>query len=167
MEELDVVWRPFELRPEPAPMPAAEYLDRVWRQVVAPRAQAMGVEMIRPTVHPRTRLAHEATALAQRQGRMGVMADALLRAYFQHDRDIGEIGVLCEIGGSVGLDPVALRDCLERRTLQAAVAEELALSREYGITAVPTFIVGGRHVLQGLVSTEQLLQAVQKSRANG
>lgn len=166
-EEIEIVWRPFELRPEPAPPPPADYIERAWTQSVEPLARQMAVEMRRPPFHPRTRLAHEAAAFAGQQGKLTEMASALLVAYWQQGRDIGQIDVLCEIGGEIGLDGAALRQALEERELGYEVTQELQLAQQYGITAVPSFVVGNRYLLRGLVTEEQLRQAIQTCRGEG
>lgn len=157
-----MVWRPFELRPDPIPTldPKGDYLVNTWRTSVYPMAREMGVTMVLPPVQPRTRLAHEAAEFARQRGRQAEMATALFVAFFQDGRDIGEVAVLCDVGLAAGLDPVELRGCLEQRTLKDEVGEQLELAAQYEITAVPTFIVGGRYMLQGLVSEEHLRRAI-------
>lgn len=125
------------------------------------------MEMHRPTVRPRTRITHEAAAFAKQVGKAAEMADALFRAYFQQNRDIGSVEVLCEVGAEVGLDPAALRECLEQRTLAGQVEEELELAQRYRISAVPTFIIGDRFMLRGLVGEEHLLKAVRMCKGEG
>lgn len=168
-EEIEIEWRPFELRPEPVPTldPKGDYIQNAWRNSVYPLSQEMGLKMVLPPVQPRTRLAHEAAEFAKRQGKQQEMADALFRAFFQEGRDIGQVEVLCDIGLSVGLDPVALRAALEERTLKDAVAEGLATGERYQISAVPTFIVGNRFMLRGLVGEEDLRRAIQRCRGEG
>src|SRR5262249_21495382 len=68
--------------------------------------------------------------------------DALFRAYFVDAKDISRIDVLLEIAASVGLPMEAAREVLEKRTFKAAVDADWALSRQYGVTGVPTFVVG-------------------------
>jgi predicted DsbA family dithiol-disulfide isomerase len=55
--------------------------------------------------------------------------------------------VLLEIAERVGLPAVGAREVLEKRTFKAAVDQDWALSREYGITGVPTFVAGTRGVV--------------------
>jgi predicted DsbA family dithiol-disulfide isomerase len=147
--------------------PNGAYVQNAWRTSVQPLSQQLGVPMKLPPVIPRTRLAHEAVAFARRQGKGEELAGALFRAYWQEERDIGQIDVLCDVGRSVGLDPGALRECLEQRTLKDEVEAELQLAQRYQITAVPTFIVGNRFMLRGLVSEEQLMRAIQMCRGEG
>jgi predicted DsbA family dithiol-disulfide isomerase len=168
-EEIAIVWRPFELRPEGVPPldPDSEYIRSGWQNSVLPLAHELGVKMVRPPVQPRTRLAHEAAEFARRLGRQAEMAEGLFRAFFQDGRDIGQVTVLCDIGLAAGVDPVELRRCLEERTLQAEVEEELQMAGRYQITAVPTFIVGNRFMLRGLVAEEQLQRAIAMCKGEG
>ena len=55
---------------------------------------------------------------------------------------------------------------LEKRTYRAAVDADWKLSREYGITGVPTFVVGRRGVV-GAQPYEALEQLVTKVKAEG
>lgn len=164
-----MIWRPFELRPEGTPPldPNSAYMQRAWRESIEPLSRELGVEMRRPSVHPNTRLAHEAQAFAQRMGRGAEMAAALFAAYWQQGRDIGETEVICDVGLSAGVDPVALRQCLAERSLMAEVGEELALAHRYGITAVPSFVVGDRFLLRGLVPEEHLRRAIGMCKGEG
>ena len=47
---VEVVWRAFELRPEPIPTldPKGEYLRRAWRSSVYPLAEKLGMRMKTP-----------------------------------------------------------------------------------------------------------------------
>ena len=55
-EEVEIDWRAFELRPEPAPTldPNGEYLHRVWNQSVYPMAEQRGMVLRLPPVQPRS-----------------------------------------------------------------------------------------------------------------
>lgn len=123
--------------------------------------------MNRPAHFSRTRLAHEAAAFAKQYDKLGEMADAIFRAYWQDGRDIGQVEVLCDVGLSVGLDPVELRACLEERSLKQQVEQELELVRRYQITAAPTFIIGDRFAMRGLVAEEDLKRAIGMCRGEG
>ena len=60
--EVEIIWRAFELRPEPVPTldPKGDYLERVWGSSVYPLAERLGMTMKLPPLQPRSRLAHEA-----------------------------------------------------------------------------------------------------------
>ena len=111
-----------------------------------------------------SRLAQELGKWADTQPGGEAIHDALFRAYFVETRDISRPAVLLEIAEQVGLSLEGAREVLEKRTFKAAVDADWALSREYGITGVPTF-VAGRHGVVGAQPYETLAELVQKATA--
>ncbi|MCK9274869.1 MAG: DsbA family protein [Syntrophales bacterium] len=67
--------------------------------------------------------------------------NAVFRAYFVDGKNIARIDVLTGLAASVGLSPDEARDVLLTGAYSAAVDSDWALSREKGVTAVPTFIL--------------------------
>lgn len=90
------------------------------------------------------------------------MHDALFRAYFVEARDISRPAVLLEVAEHVGLSADGAREVLEKRTFKDAVDADWRLSREYGITGVPTF-VAGRYAVVGAQPYEALEQLAEKA----
>jgi predicted DsbA family dithiol-disulfide isomerase len=88
--------------------------------------------------------------------------DAMFRAYFVEARDISNTDVLLDIVRQVGLSVDGAREVLEKRTFKDAVDADWKLSREYGITGVPTFVVGKQGVVgaQPYETLEQLVKEV-------
>jgi predicted DsbA family dithiol-disulfide isomerase len=142
-DQLTVVWRAFELRPDPKPTldPNGEYLNTTWERSVYPMAAQRGMNLKLPPVQPRSRKALEAVAFAEVNGRFSEMHDALFKAFFEQGRDIGDTSVLCEIAAEHGLDPQALRQALDKQTYTAAVLEDQQLARVLGISGVPIMFV--------------------------
>jgi len=62
----------------------------------------------------------------------------------------------------VGLPVDKAREVLEQRTFKAAVDADWALSRQYGVTGVPTF-VAGRHGVVGAQPYEVLEELVRRA----
>jgi predicted DsbA family dithiol-disulfide isomerase len=94
-----------------------------------------------------SRLAQELGKWADTQPGGEAFHDAMFRAYFVEARDISRAEVLLEIAERVGLPVAGAREVLEKRTFKAAVDQDWALSRQYGITGVPTFVAGTRGVV--------------------
>jgi predicted DsbA family dithiol-disulfide isomerase len=92
--------------------------------------------------------------------------DALFRAYFVDGRNVGDTDVLVEVAESVGLPAEQAREVLEQRTFREAVDADWALSRQYGVTGVPTYVAGQRGVI-GAQPYEALVQLVEQARAGG
>jgi predicted DsbA family dithiol-disulfide isomerase len=94
-----------------------------------------------------SRLAQELGKWADTQPGGEAFHDAMFRAYFVEARDISKPAVLLEIAGQMGLPVEAAREVLEKRTFKEAVDRDWELSRRYGITGVPTFVIGDRGVV--------------------
>ena len=75
--------------------------------------------------------------------------DALFSAYFTAGRDIGDRDVLADIADGIGMDAAAVRKLLATDADADAIRDRDAHSRKMGVTAVPTFIVAGRHAVPG------------------
>ena len=164
---VEVVWRAFELRPEPVPVPDAqgEYLQTVWRESVYPLAARLGMPMRLPPVKPRSRLAHQAAHWARAEGRFDEMNAAVFRAYFERGEDIGRAEVLAALAAGLGLDAERLRAALESREFEPAVLDDELEARDLGVGAVPAFVAGRRAALSGVQTAENLRRLVAHARA--
>lgn len=109
-----------------------------------------------------SRLAQELGKWADTQPGGEALHDALFRAYFVEARDISQPAVLLDIVERLGLSVDGAREVLEKRTFEAAVDADWALSRQYGITGVPTFVVGHYGVV-GAQPYEALEALVRKA----
>lgn len=142
-----VSWRPYELRPCPNPTlrPEDDYLPRVWRNSVYPMAKRLGVPITLPTISPQpyTHLAFEGAQYAGAHGRAEDYHKAVLRAFFQSNRDIGRPEVLADIAAQVGLDASDFAAALAERRYAENHRAELARSYAAGVRAVPTVDIGG------------------------
>lgn len=168
-EPLDIVWRPYELRPEGSPEPPPEYkeyVERSFRESVKPMSEELGLTMNLPTQQPQTRLTHEAVAFAVDNN--VTASDAYItevfKAYWEEDLDIGDIDVLCTLADRVDVDGAAMRQALENRDFNDYVTEKIELARAYGISAVPSLIVENKFLLRGLTSEEHLLKAIRQAK---
>lgn len=152
--DINIQWRPFELRPAPEPTLKVEdpYLPRVWREAVYPMAEKLGVPIRLPNIspQPRTDKAFEVFAMAEEHGVGHAYSVATLKAFFQQERDIGDPNVLADIADSVGLERQAVLEALEhghyRERHQAALRHAVDEAR---IQSVPTFVIDGE-TIQGV-----------------
>jgi predicted DsbA family dithiol-disulfide isomerase len=107
-----------------------------------------------------SRLAQELGKWADTQPGGAALHDALYRAYFVDARNIGDVDVLIDVAQAVGLPADEARAVLAERRFKAAVDQDWAKSRTYGVTGVPTFVAGGQGVVgaQPYEVLEQLLE---------
>ncbi len=90
----------------------------------------------------------------------------IYRAYFVDGRNIGDPEVLLDVVEKAGLPVDQAREVIENRTFEAAVDADWNLSRQYGVTGVPTFVAGGQGAVgaQPYEMLEGLLEAVGAQR---
>ncbi|MBS3669904.1 DsbA family oxidoreductase [Vreelandella boliviensis] len=152
--DVEIRWRPFELRPAPVPTLKVEdpYLPKIWQDSVYPMAKKLGVPIKLPNIspQPRTDKAFEVFAMAEEQGFGHAYSMAALKAFFQQERDIGDPEVLADIGESVGLERQAVLDALAQGSYreQHQAAQRHAVE-EALIQSVPTLVIDGE-VIQGV-----------------
>lgn len=157
----DVRWRTFQLNPEmPAEgMDRKTYLDAKFGADAAKRfyariaqeAEAAGLavrfDLINRT--PSTIDAHRLIRWARTDGAQDQVVNALFRKYFEEGEDISAHAVLLDAAREADMDPALVERLLSGEADREDVREEDKLSREMGVTGVPTFIIDGRYVLQG------------------
>jgi predicted DsbA family dithiol-disulfide isomerase len=159
---ISVVWQPFQLNPE---LPV-EGVDRSNRPLGKPndfdRLTAMERVLeesgAKDGIHfkfdriarmPNTMAAHRLMRFAATAQKDDELADRLFSGFFERGEDIGNIRVLAECAGDVGLDPVAAHGFLLSRDEFDTVASIDALGHQSGIAGVPYFIFDRRYALAG------------------
>lgn len=157
-----IEWHPFQLNPEMPPegMDRREYLETkfggkenavaVYSRIETAAAEAgLEIDFAAMQRTPNTLDAHRLIHWAGLEGRQTPVVAALFRAYFKEGRDIGDHETLLEIAEACGLD----RAMTERLMTSDADADDIrtrdAHARSRGVSGVPTFVVGGQHVLPG------------------
>ena len=165
-----VEWVHFPLHPDTpaegralADLFAGRNVDRkAMHAQMKARMEAEGLPYGERTMTYNSRLAQELGKWADTQPGGEALHDALFRAYFVEARDISRPAVLLEIAQQGGLSADGAREVLEKRTFKDAVDADWNLSRQYGITGVPTFVAGRRGVV-GAQPYEALEQLVRKA----
>jgi predicted DsbA family dithiol-disulfide isomerase len=145
--DFSVEWLGFEIHPETPPegMPLTKMFPRADVEGMTRRMYSMGAPFgltFQKIVNiANSRLSLEAGEFAKEQHRFDQFHHAVFEAYFSHGKNIGDIGVLVQIGKDSGLDTAALKRALEtgkyRKRLDAFKEEAAGL----GVTAAPTFII--------------------------
>jgi predicted DsbA family dithiol-disulfide isomerase len=172
--DVKVEWVHFPLHPETpaegrslAELFAGRNLDlKALHAQMKGRMDAEGLPYAERSMTYNSRLAQELGKWAGTQPGGEAIHDALFRAYFAEGRDISQPAVLLEIAREVGLPVEAAREVLEKRTFKDAVDADWKLSRQVGVTGVPTFVAGRQGVV-GAQPYEALVQLVQQARSQG
>ncbi|WP_299702323.1 DsbA family oxidoreductase [uncultured Pontibacter sp.] len=165
-EQVQVEWMPFELRPQPTPTlkPEGEYLQSTWENSVYPMGKQLGIDIVLPKVSPQpyTHLSFEGYQYAKEQGKGEAYTHRMFTAFFQEEKNIGDIEVLTKLAGEIGLNEQEFRKALESRRYKETHQQALRhANQEIGIQAVPTFIIGNKMV-RGLLREEDMRRLIKQ-----
>ncbi|HEX6616059.1 MAG TPA: DsbA family oxidoreductase [Gemmatimonadales bacterium] len=176
-DTVDVTWRSFELDPhaprrreqsQPAHL-AAKY------GVPLAQAQAMNARMSGEAAKEGLRFdldhaqvgntfdAHRLIHFAADHGRRDEVVDRLFRAYLGEGRAIGERDKLVAIAAEAGLDAGAAATMLASDDYTAAVRDDEARARMFGISGVPFFAIDERVGVSGAQPSEVMLEVLREA----
>lgn len=118
------------------------------------RAASLGIRFTRGrTWTSNSHLALEAAEFALEHGGALPFHRAMFKAYFEDFAEIGDLETIVRVGGEAGLPEGQLRDALETRRYRGAVDAGIQEAQQIGVSAVPTFVVGGTY---GIVGAQEL-----------
>ena len=110
---------------------------------------------------------HKALLLAEAAKEEGpeifdALNEGLFRAYFTGGRNIGDPQVLRDVAHAAGLPDDRIAQAWSDAAYEERLADDNAAAAGLGITAIPTFIVDGRWIIEGAVPVEMLREAAKK-----
>ncbi len=161
--EIGLRWTAFPLHPEtPEEGQTLEQLfagqavdlDQVMVRLKQAAREA-GLPFTDRTMTYNSRPAQELAKWAESKGRGDEFHRAVFQAYFVQGTNIGKVQELLDLVRSLGLPEAEAATVLQERTFKGAVDLDWARSRELGIRAVPTFVLG-RQSLVGAQPYEKL-----------
>lgn len=170
-----IEWHPYQLDPDlpsegmdrraymEAKFGSRENIVRVHEPLLA-HAERAGAVFDLPAIRraPNTLDAHRLVHWAGLEGRQTPMVAALFRAYWREGRDIGDPATLAAIAGEAGLDSAVTARLLATDADRAEIRTRIEHSQARGVQSVPTFIVAGRHAIQGAQPTELWMNAIDE-----
>ena len=176
--QVDYSFRPFQLdptaptdSPTPAkdayakkfggPERATEILDHV-TSVAAQDDITFNMDI---AVRANTFLAHRLLSYALKKHGSVVqipLKERIMDAYFTDGKNIGDIDVLADCAQSAGIDRIEAHTFLSGDELVDEVRSEIAEAAEYGVTAVPTFIINGQWSVPGAQDVEMFERIIER-----
>ncbi|SIP90221.1 DsbA family oxidoreductase [Marinobacterium stanieri] len=107
--------------------------------------------------------AHQLLHWAGEQGAEYQLAlkQALLEAYFSHNRNPSDIEVLVELAAKAGLDSVVARELLQDQRYAEVVRAEEQQWVELGVSSVPTVVFNQRYAVSGGQPVESFVAAMR------
>ena len=175
--DVDLRFQPFELNPQMAPEgeDADEHLTRKYgrtpaqfeaaRTAIRERGAAVGFAFGKRSRIYNTFDAHRLLHWAGLEGKQHALKAALLQAYHGDARDPSDHAVLRSVAASVGLDAARADEILAGDTFTAEVRAAERHWQDAGISAVPSVVINGQHLIQGGQPPEVFEQALRRIAA--
>ena len=178
-DEVDVVWRSFELDPSAPATIDVDLIDRLASKygVSRDKAEAMNarvsgiaaeegltyrLDIARPG---NTFDAHRLLHLGAELGVQHELGERLLATYQSEGQPIADHDTLLKAAIAVGIDETAARAVLDSDRFADAVRADEETGRQLGITGVPFFAIDRRYGVSGAQSSEVILNALEEAWA--
>jgi predicted DsbA family dithiol-disulfide isomerase len=178
-EEVEVVWRAFELDPSAPPERPADvdYAARLAKKYGSSVKEAEGMiarmtnvaaddgldfhfEKIRPG---NTFDAHRVLHLAGERGKQDAVKERYLLAYMTEGEPIGDPETLVRLASEAGLEAEEVRAMLASDMYAREVRQDEDEARQLGISGVPFFVLAGKLAVSGAQPAELLLRALSQA----
>jgi predicted DsbA family dithiol-disulfide isomerase len=180
-DDVEVVWRSFELDPGAAPAYEGDRVERLARKYGTSREQAAarqeqiermaaedGVEIRFATVRDgNTFDAHRLTHLGAAHGVQDEVVERLFRARFADGELASDHAVLERLAADAGLPEDETRDLLAGDRFADAVRDDEGTAASLGITAVPFYVVDRAMGASGAQPPEVFAQLLERGWAAG
>jgi predicted DsbA family dithiol-disulfide isomerase len=165
---IEAVWKPFEIHPEvPSEgIPLSRFLAGAISNLeanVRRLAEEIGVEMKMPNKLPNSHMALLGGEVARESGVFEKYHSAVLSAYFQQSKDIGDLDILSEIAEGAGMDGGYFREAVSSGKHADALGASLQEAHTLGLTGVPSFVFSNGGVIIGAQPYELLKRAAEHS----
>src|SRR5580658_3194939 len=180
-DEVDVVWRAYELDPTAPTRREGDYLDRLAAKYGMSRERAEaataglttmaateGLDFHFERAQPGNtfdahRLLHYAHEVGS--GLQDALADRLFTAYFTEGAPIGDRPTLIELAAAVGLDRDECAEILAGDRYAEAVRADERAAHDLEVSGVPYFVIDGRFAIPGAQDAETILRVLERAWA--
>lgn len=176
-DEIEVVYRSFQLNPDAEKHPTQDAYDHVAEKygITREKSIAMHANLVQQaaelgltynfeTAIPANSLdAHRLIHYAGRYGKRTDAAEGLFKAYFTDGKPIGNIETLVTIAAEIGLDPADARAVLEGTEFKAEVEAECREASQLGANGVPFYVINRKYAVSGAQQSELFLDVLNKS----
>ena len=91
-----------------------------------------------------------------------MLKELIMDAYFTNGKNIGDTEVLADCAESAGISRQDALTFLASDALVDEVQAEIAEASEFGVTAVPTFIINGQWSVPGAQDVEMFERIIER-----
>lgn len=176
-DEIEVEWKSFQLDPTLNPgetKTTFEYFKEK-KGVSEPQAKQMTEQVSKmgsiagihfnfdKAIITNTFSAHKLLHLAKKYDKANEMEEALFIAHFIDGKNVGDISILVDIAGSLGINTDEARKALTSEEFDHEVENDFSEAKNHGISGVPFFILNGKYAVSGAQPVEFFAGALQQT----
>ena len=176
-DEVEVIWKSFQLDPEAQYSPGQNIYDHLaerkgWSRQQARETTAHVIEMAQgeglqydfdKLVPTNTFDAHRFTHLAAQYGLQDKAEEKLFHVYFTEGKNIADPTVLTQLGVEIGLEASAVQQMLNSEDFTDEVQSDIVEAQALGVRGVPFFVFNRQYAVSGAQASAGFLQALQQS----
>ena len=176
-QDVEVVWKSFQLSPDLVTQPhknnyqflaehkgisieeakgMADYVTEVAKKVGL-------VYNFETAVVANSFKAHRFLHFTKIYGNQNEAEELLFKAYFTDGQNTDDTIVLLEIGKTLGLDIIMLKNALETNAFAEEVKADIQEAQQVGVRGVPFFVFNRKFAVSGAQESDVFLQTLQKS----
>jgi predicted DsbA family dithiol-disulfide isomerase len=178
-ENVEVVWKSFQLNPAMKTDPSknmTEYLAEIkgWSIQQAKEMNAHVTNMAKEVglhydfekaIVANSFDAHRLIQLAKKHGKGDAAEEQLFKAYFTEGKNTDDHKTLLEIGQSIGLDELEIKEVLASNQFSEEVKKDINEAQQIGVRGVPFFVVDRKYGVSGAQPTEVFAETLTKAWA--
>ncbi len=179
-DEVDVVWRAFELDPGAPALSEGDLVSHLASKYGMTREQAVssqerlaamaaeeGLEFhFDRALRANTFDAHRLLHYALSEGRQDDLKERLFMAYFRDGEAISDPETLVRLAEEIGLDGAEVKEIIGSGRYAAEVRADEADARALGINGVPFFVIDRHFGVSGAQSPESILHVLDEAWAD-
>jgi protein disulfide-isomerase len=109
--------------------------------------------------------AHRLIQFAKTKGLGDAAEEALFAAYFTNGVDMSDLNALQEIGATIGLDPVELKEILHSDAFAYEISQDIQEAQNIGVRGVPFFVIDRKYGISGAQPIEVFVESLSKASA--
>src|SRR5215469_2403560 len=175
-DDVDVVYRSFELDPDTPPGETRPTLERLADKYAMTPAQASqaqremearaaseGLTFRMGSLRSgNTRDAHRLIQFAKERGRQEEMVERLHKAYFTDEDSVFDHEALTRLAVEAGFDRADVADMLASDAYRDHVDTDEAMARAIGATGVPLFVIDRKYGISGAQPADTITQVLER-----
>jgi predicted DsbA family dithiol-disulfide isomerase len=175
-EQVEVVWRSFQLDPSLQTDPSKSVLQSLsenkgWSMAQTREAMAQVTQMAASVglsydfdraVVANSFDAHRFTHLAKKHGLQNEAEERLFAAYFSEGKNTADHATLIQLGLAIGLEQAELEQTLASDAFAEEVRQDIFRARQVGVTGVPFFVFQNKYAVSGARGSALFLQVLEQ-----